>query len=324
MTTERGLSIPEARFIELPDETKLVRELAAIKRFQDLVHTNLEVDQDYGVIPGTGKKATLLKPGAEKIIKLLGLCDEYVIVRQIEDWDKPLFSYLIKCQLRTPSGLLVSEGLGECNSMESKYRWREQNKVCPICGAEAIGKSKEEYGGGYFCSGKKGGCGRSFKEGTDEAIMIADQPTGKVQNDDIYSQINTLVKMAKKRAQVDAALSVGRLSNIFTQDLDDLAEKNPPKEETKNPPDKPQVKAETDGKAKETPLPPAGDLISEAQFKLIARLGKELGLTPEQKKDLMAKYGNKKIEAFTKKEASDLITELKAIGHSVPQEGTQN
>ena len=40
---------------------------------------------------------------------------------------------------------------------------------------------------------------------------------------DKYMLGNTCLKMAKKWAQVDAALTVGSLSNIFTQDLEDMA-----------------------------------------------------------------------------------------------------
>lgn len=35
-------------------------------------------------------------------------------------------------------------------------------KVCPKCGKEAIAKGTEQYGGGWFCSKKKGGCGAKF------------------------------------------------------------------------------------------------------------------------------------------------------------------
>ena len=39
---------------------------------------------------------------------------------------------------------------------------------------------------------------------------------------DPYTMDNTVLKMAKKRALVDAALLVGSLSDIFTQDLEDM------------------------------------------------------------------------------------------------------
>lgn len=43
---------------------------------------------------------------------------------------------------------------------------------------------------------------------------------------DANSKANTILKMAKKRAQIDAVLTVASLSEIFTQDFDDL----PPEE----------------------------------------------------------------------------------------------
>jgi len=39
---------------------------------------------------------------------------------------------------------------------------------------------------------------------------------------DIYMLGNTCLKMAKKRAQVDAALTIAALSEVFTQDLEDM------------------------------------------------------------------------------------------------------
>src|SRR5699024_7729552 len=41
---------------------------------------------------------------------------------------------------------------------------------------------------------------------------------------DVFMLGNTCLKMAKKRAQVDAALTVGSLSDIFTQDLEDMVQ----------------------------------------------------------------------------------------------------
>ena len=204
--------------LTLPDEAQFRHDIEAINRFQQIVHETMIVDLDYGIIPGT-QKPTLLKPGAEKIAKLLGLSDQYEILDKAEDWHEPLFRYLIKCRLiHLATGSVISEGLGECNSMESKYRWRESKRKCPVCGAEAIIKGKEQYGGGWLCFKKTGGCGAKWEDGEPE---IECQQIGRVENDDIYSQVNTILKMAKKRALVDAALSAGRLSDIFTQDMED-------------------------------------------------------------------------------------------------------
>ena len=221
MTTEKGLATTRGTAIvtgfTLPDEETLKSQIEAINRFQELVHRFLIDGQDYGVIPGVSKPG-LFKPGAEKITKLLSLADTYEIIDKVEDWTKPLFRYMVKCTL-TWHGEVVSEGMGECNSMEAKYRWRDARPICTVCGNESIIKGKKEYGGGWLCWEKKSGCGTKWPDGDSS---IEKQATGKVPNDDIYSLVNTILKMAEKRALVDAALHAGRLSNVFTQDIEDL------------------------------------------------------------------------------------------------------
>jgi hypothetical protein len=54
--------------------------------------------------------------------------------------------------------------------------------------------------------------------------MEIDTTQYQVTNPDVFDQVNTILKMAKKRALVDAALSAGRLSDLFTQDLEDFTE----------------------------------------------------------------------------------------------------
>jgi hypothetical protein len=60
-----------------------------------------------------------------------------------------------------------------------------------------------------------------------------------VENEDIADVYNTVLKMAKKRAQIDATLTVTGAADMFTQDLidDDEPQKEPIKE--------PQAKAQT-------------------------------------------------------------------------------
>lgn len=181
----------------LPERAWLETQLAAVRAFQKACKELLVEGSDYGTIPGTDKP-TLLKPGAEKTIKLLGLADTYEVVGSVEDWDRGRFHYQVRCRLvSVGSGAVVAEGLGECNSMESRYRWRW---VSPHV-LESMGLAS----GGLRT--------RTFNDGNMQY---------RIENDDIYSQVNTILKIAKKRAQVDAALSVGRLSEVFTQDLEDM------------------------------------------------------------------------------------------------------
>lgn len=207
--------MPEEKQIAVKDELEIDLEavdvgLRKIKEFQKLVRKLTTKDTDYGVIPGTDKP-TLLKPGAEKIAKLMNLADSYEIVDKKEDYDQttPLFAYTMKCQLKSiKTGKLISEGMGQCNSLESKYRfrWAFGSDVPETMDKEAL-KTKTVH---------------SKKTGQDYKMY-------RIDNDDVFSQINTILKMAKKRALVDAVLSAGRLSEIFTQDLEEMGNHNPVK-----------------------------------------------------------------------------------------------
>jgi hypothetical protein len=105
--------------------------------------------------------------------------------------------------------------------METKYRYRDSTRKCPECGGEFIIKGKEEYGGGFLCFKKKGGCGAKFSD-TDERII--GQVTGKVEYDNPADHKNTVLKMAKKRSLVDATLTCTAASDIFIQDIEDLVD----------------------------------------------------------------------------------------------------
>ena len=52
---------------------------------EELVTTVLRVDQDFGVIPGTGSKPTLLKPGAANVIAAFNCHSEPQVNNRIID-----------------------------------------------------------------------------------------------------------------------------------------------------------------------------------------------------------------------------------------------
>lgn len=189
----------------------------------DFVRDLMIEGTDFGTVPGT-TKPTLLKPGAEKLTTFFGLSPSFVPIESLEDWQgadhggEPLFAYRYKCQLFR-GNLLVGEGVGSCNSWEKKYRFRAANRRCPKCGQEAIIKGREEYGGGWLCFAKKGGCGSKWPDG---AAEIEGQTAGLVKNDNPHDQVNTIDKMAQKRALIAAALIAINASEFFTQDLEDM------------------------------------------------------------------------------------------------------
>lgn len=189
---------------------------ARLEQFRRFIADYMVEGEDYGTIPGT-KKQTLYKPGSDKLCELYGLSDSYRIIDRLVDFDRGLFDYEIECTL-SRDGFVVATGLGSCSSFEGKYRWRDSKRVCPQCGSDTIAKSKEEYGGGWYCNAKFGGCGAKFPKGDSS---IEDQQLGRVENDDIATLKNTILKMAKKRAKIDATLSATRSSGVFTQDIGD-------------------------------------------------------------------------------------------------------
>ncbi len=112
---------------------------------------------------------------------------------------------------------MVAQGVGCCTNQEVKYRWRDAQRVCPRCQVPAIIKGQEQYGGGWICWKKREGCGAKFGDG-DQAIE--GQKVGRVENPDPLDQTNTIMKMAEKRAVVDAALKLPGVARFFTQDLE--------------------------------------------------------------------------------------------------------
>jgi hypothetical protein len=172
---------------------------------------------------GAGKPV-LLKPGAETIMSRFHLWPEFIERSTVEKWDvdAPVFHYRYECRLvHRTTGEVWGAGIGSCNSLEDRYRWRKLERVCPKCGNATIIKGKAEFGGGWVCWAKKGGCGVKFKDGDPD---IEGQPEGKVANDDVFTLVNTLDKMAQKRALVAAVLVATGASAYFTQDVEDFPE----------------------------------------------------------------------------------------------------
>lgn len=201
-TSEQGITVRETGSAMERWGDAAERGLQARQAREAIVARVLKPELDYGVIPGTGSKPTLLKPGAEKIADALNLYPDYEVMQRIEDFDRPLFSYGYKCILRARgSDQIVATGIGSCNSQESKYRWRNvpEWQASEIEKAAAVQKLQ-----------------RKNKNGSIYTVF-------RIVNDDIASQVNTIDKMAQKRALVAAALNLG-FSEQFTQDIEDNPE----------------------------------------------------------------------------------------------------
>ncbi len=245
-----------------------------LEQLQSFVKSVMVPDEDYGVIPGT-KKPTLLKSGAEKLNEIYGYAPMAEITTKIEDWEKGFFYYEVKVSLVSKrTGATVAQGLGSCNSKEKRYsdRWVTEKKL---------------------------------PEGVDKDTLQRREKTGQygpyfeylVPNDDIYSLVNTVLKMAKKRALIDATLSATRSSGIFTQDMEDLRDTvEPERGNAKQQGGSAQARVDNGAKA------------SEAQRKAVFAIARsKLNLDSDQTQALCVQECGCRAGDLTKAQASTLI-----------------
>ena len=219
--TDKALQTVEPRDIANLEDSAMTIEgvIRQVNLIQEVMKKVMKEGEHYGTIPGTNKP-TLYKPGAEKICTTFRLAPAYEIKRT--DMADGHREYEIVCTLtHIPSGQIFGQGVGSCSTMESKYRFRKAEQICPECGEPAIIKGKKQYGGGWLCFKKKGGCGTKFKDGNP---LIENQEMGRVEYDNPADYYNTVLKVGKKRAHVDVTLTVTAASDIFTQDLEDLTD----------------------------------------------------------------------------------------------------
>jgi hypothetical protein len=204
-----------ARASDAP-EMSVVDLVARVTKVREVQQQVMKEGHHYGKIPGVDKP-TLLKPGAEILGMTFRLDPEFEVDERRDGEHR---EFLVTCTLfHAPTGMRLGSGLGSCSTRESKYAWRKGERTCPECNKPTIIKGKKEYGGGWLCFGKKGGCNAKFKDG-DQAIES--QSTDRVPNPDVADMYNTVLKMAVKRAHVAAILFVTCASDIFTQDVEDM------------------------------------------------------------------------------------------------------
>lgn len=209
------LAVAETRETTAPLTAPEIK--AQVQLIQEVMQAVMQEGYHYGVIPGT-EKPTLLKPGAEKLTMTFRLAPLlHVDSRELGNGHR---EYQVRCTLvHIPTGRVFGEGVGLCSTLESRYRYRYAERLCPNCGRPTIIKGKAEYGGGWLCFQRKGGCGAKF---ADQDPAIVSQQAGRIENLDIADTYNTVLKMAKKRALIDATLTATAASDIFTQDLEDF------------------------------------------------------------------------------------------------------
>lgn len=215
-TEGEALATVQPASLAVQHELSIEDVLARVAKVKAVMAKVMREGDHYGVIPGT-PKPTLFKPGAEILLLTFRLDPQYA---SVEEYDGAHLTVKSVCTLwHLSTGMRLGSGEGSCSTKEAKYAYRRGSRTCPTCGkVETIIKGKAEYGGGWLCYGKKGGCGAKFKDGD---ATIEAQNVDRVPNPDLPDLWNTVLKMANKRSLVAAVLNVTAASEIFTQDMED-------------------------------------------------------------------------------------------------------
>ena len=196
-----------------------------IEAIQNLMTQVLKKDTDYGIIPGMpkGTKPSLWKPGSEQILAMFQIaCEPVVEDLSIED----CYRYRVTTRLtNVQTGEFLGAGIGEASTDETKYKW----KAC---------YSKAEFDA--TDSDRRRIKYTSWDGKDKENMQVRQEPADLA---------NTILKMAKKRSQIDATLTVTGASSMFEQDLEDLPEET-----------RAEMARQRGGKKAET-KPPVGDTM---------------------------------------------------------------
>ena len=228
MTTAIAIVSPMDAPIEVFREG-LDRRRANRSALMAWIKDSLKRGTDYGEIKG---KDSLWKPGAEKILGMLGCTADYPNLHKYEEAaleGREIKNIILKCIIRNGDGREIAEGIGARSMSQDR------------------------------------------------------------------GDLNKCLKMAKKSCLIDATLQAGGLSEIFTQDLEDMFPGDveddttpPPREEKKAEPPKATEKTEDGMSEKQN-----GMLKS-----LVGRLDKEAG-------EKLAKWLER--GSHSKKDASEMI-----------------
>lgn len=226
---------------QIIDVAKHALSIDAIVAQRDLIKScmakAMEEGQHYGRVPGCGDKPTLLQPGAQLLAHLFRLRPEYEIIETDLLHDHKRFR--VTCRLyvmgSTPP-ISISEGVGESSSMESKHRFRNAAKQVrftedPVPHVYWNLHKEDKADGGHrakdWLRNSYGSDNYGAKKNERGEWLFVEYLGGnedKVENTNPADVFNTVLKIAKKRAFVDATITATASSDFFTQDLEDIRE----------------------------------------------------------------------------------------------------
>jgi len=255
---------------DFAEEVQVIR--AGTDRIGQIYKNLMREGTDYGVIPGT-KNASLLQPGAERLAMIARLVPRHeqriLTVAHAGHPDELVVHTQTYLHFESLGGPVKGTAVASCSTYEERYRWRTKERDCPGCGKPSIIRGNPKYaprtggdhgpvlpgydGGGWLCWKKKDGCGKTF---ADNDLAITGQAVGKVENEEPHALINTVVQISAKRGFVGAVRHTLGITDLFTQDVEDMPEyqRDAPAAATATP--APAGRPQTSPKA--TTAPPTG------------------------------------------------------------------
>jgi hypothetical protein len=237
---------------------------ATVNLIQEVMQSVMKKDVHYGVIPGC-KKPTLYKPGSEKLLSTFRIAIE-PIVEDLSTDDTARFRVITRAT-SMGTGAYLGSGLGEASSAEEKYQWR-----AIVC--------QEEW---------------DATPETRRRIKYTRQGDSIYQvRTNVADVANTVLKMAKKRSQIDVTLTVTAASDIFDQDIEDLPEElRQPVDGEEQPAPVQQTQRKETPKPEQRAQPGNGGkrVISDNQGKRFYAMSKGGHRTQEEIKAKLQGYG---------------------------------
>lgn len=189
LTTYRSPVELERRLADLSAERGII---------QNFLKQAMIPGEDYGVIPGT-QLPTLYKAGAEKLNEMYGFFPK--LLDKHETIDEESGHYRVVCLVglfSRDTGVQVAECPGECSTRESKYLYRwvgDRDPTLRAMSPEVRATLRTRQ------------AGRGEQQWTQ----------WRIENEDLHSIWNTILKMAFKRGYVGATHQATRSSGIFSQ-----------------------------------------------------------------------------------------------------------
>jgi hypothetical protein len=169
--------------------------LQSIALLQNMVKDILKQGIDYGRIPGTPQDS-LWDPGASQIIGAFNCyCGERRILK-LEDSDEKIVACVEVPIISRATQQVVGSGIGAASTLETKYKYRW------------VPKPKEW---GYDEVAIKTFKTKRGKDDEGDVILY------RIPNPEHSELLNTIVKMASKRAEVDAAESLPGVASVLRQ-----------------------------------------------------------------------------------------------------------